>query len=154
MEFRHSLYASMSPPNMAVALRHGMGIGSPQVTQTNHKDSERYPNERESGKSTNEIRRAWTKSVVAQCPASIRHPTLWSRKPKDTTNEIGYLSLPGELRNKIMSLVLLPGNIYLSASRNALLDPYVLPPPVDLFGDFFPEMAFLWRFLPRIMQRQ
>jgi len=135
---KQPLYASMSPPSM---------IESPQITKTNLRSSERSRDQMESGTPTKERGRGWTKSVVAQCAASIRHPILWSpkpetRKPKKTEYEVGYLSLPGELRNRIMSLILLPGKIYLPASRYALLDRGVLPPPVDIFGDFIHDLAF------------
>lgn len=70
------------------------------------------------------------------------HGSQKTQKPKKTKYEVGYLSLPGELRNKIMSLILLPGNIYLPASRYALQDRYILPRPVDMFGDFDHDVAF------------
>lgn len=92
-------------------------------------------------------RRGWMISAIAHCAASIKHPTLWFRRPnaqepKNTEYGIGYLSLPGELRNNIMSLILLPGNIYLPASHLALQDRHIIPPPEDRFGDFFHYLAF------------
>lgn len=133
---------------MAAALRHCMGMESPQTTRINFRCSDRSCDETEGGKSAIGRRRKWTTSVIAQCAAPIRQPTLWSRKfrtqkPKNPKNEVGYLSLPGELRNHIMSLILLPGKIYLPASPFALQDNYMIPPPVDRFGDFIHAMAFL-----------
>lgn len=44
--------------------------------------------------------------------------------PAKSTEKIGYLSLPGEIRNQIMTLVLLPGDIYLPNGPPAVWDHF------------------------------
>lgn len=94
------------------------GIASPAMLDENPSERRKRKNHSVDGTEQGRSKLTTSEKAGAQARESVGQVTeilpTGSGKCNESNRKIGFLSLPGEVRNKIMDLALVPGHIYFS----------------------------------------